>query len=40
MPAGIVVMAGVLAVIFSWAIVAIHATKIALANPINALRYE
>ena len=40
MPAGIVVIAGVLAVVFSWAIVAIHAAKIARANPIKALRYE
>ena len=40
MPAGIVAIAGVLAVVFSWAIVAIHATKIARANPIKALRYE
>ena len=40
MPAGIVAIAGLLAVVFSWAIVAIHATKIARANPIKALRYE
>jgi len=38
--AGIVVGAGVLAVAFAWAIVAVHAIKIARANPIRALRYE
>jgi len=38
--AGIVIGAGVLAVAFAWAIVAVHAIKIARANPIRALRYE
>jgi putative ABC transport system permease protein len=36
----IVLGAGILAVAFSWAIVAVHALKIARSNPINALRYE
>ena len=40
MPAGIIFAAGVLAVVFAWAIVAIHAVGIARAKPINALRYE
>ena len=39
-PAGIVPGAGVLAIMFAWAIVAIHAYRIAQANPIKALRYE
>ena len=39
-PAGIVAGAGVLAIMFAWAIVAIHAYRIAQANPIKALRYE
>ncbi|MFT7686643.1 MAG: putative ABC transport system permease protein [Candidatus Azotimanducaceae bacterium] len=38
--AGIVGVAGLTAVLFSWLIVAIHAVKIARANPIEALRYE
>ncbi len=38
--AGIVAGAGVLAVALAWAIVAVHAVKIARANPIRALRYE
>jgi len=38
--AGIVAGAGVVAVVFAWVIVAIHAIKIARANPIKALRYE
>jgi len=38
--AGIVAGAGVVAVVFAWIIVAIHAIKIARANPIKALRYE
>lgn len=38
--AGIVFVAGVLGVIFSWVIVAMHAVRIARANPIVALRYE
>jgi putative ABC transport system permease protein len=40
MPAGVVMVAGVFAVLFAWAVVAIHAFKIARANPIRALRYE
>jgi putative ABC transport system permease protein len=36
----VVVLAGLLAVAISWAIVAIHAVRIAQANPIHALRYE
>jgi putative ABC transport system permease protein len=36
----IVLGSGIIAVTFSWAIVAIHAIKIARSNPINALRYE
>ncbi len=36
----IVVVAGVLAVTFSWIIVALHAIRIARANPVLALRYE
>jgi putative ABC transport system permease protein len=40
MPAGIVAVAGLLAVFFSWLIVAIHAAKVARANPIDSLRYE
>ncbi len=39
-PAGIVAGSGVMAILFSWAIVAIHAVRIARANPIKALRYE
>ncbi len=38
--AGIVAGAGFLAVVLAWAIVAVHAIKIARANPIKALRYE
>ena len=38
--AGIVGVAGLTAVLFAWLIVAIHAIKIARANPIQALRYE
>ena len=40
MPEVIVVIAGGLSVLFAWIIVAIHAVKIARANPIRALRYE
>ena len=40
MPAGVVMVAGVFAVLFAWVVVAIHAMKIARANPIKALRYE
>jgi putative ABC transport system permease protein len=39
-PAGIIAVAGFLSVAFAWGIVAIHAIKIARANPIGALRYE
>lgn len=39
-PAGIVAASGVLAVLFAWGIVAIHAIRVARANPIRALRYE
>jgi putative ABC transport system permease protein len=39
-PAGIVAGAGILAIAFAWSIVAIHAVRIARANPIHALRYE
>lgn len=38
--AGIVAGAGLLAMALAWAIVAVHAIKIARANPIRALRYE
>lgn len=37
---GIVLGSGIIAVAFSWAIVAIHAVKIARSSPINALRHE
>ena len=37
---GIVLGAGILAVGFSWATVAVHAVKIARSSPIHALRYE
>ena len=40
MPAGIVAFAGIVAILFAWAIVAIHALRIARENPIRALRYE
>ena len=39
-PSGIVFGSGVAAVLFAWLIVAIHAIRIAHANPIKALRYE
>lgn len=39
-PAAIVAGAGVLAIAFAWAIVAVHAFRVARANPIHALRYE
>ena len=39
-PAGIVAASGVVAILFAWSIVAIHAIRIARANPIHALRYE
>ncbi len=38
--APIVTGAGVLSVLFAWAVVAIHAVRVARANPIHALRYE
>jgi putative ABC transport system permease protein len=37
---GIILAAGLVAVVFSWAIVALHAVKVARSNPIIALRYE
>jgi putative ABC transport system permease protein len=40
MTEGIVAAAGVVAVLFAWVIVGIHALRIARANPIKALRYE
>ena len=40
MTAAIVAGAGVVAVLFAWMIVGIHALRIARANPIKALRYE
>ena len=36
----IVTGAGVLSVLFAWAVVAVHAFRVARANPIHALRYE
>lgn len=36
----VVVGAGVLSVMLAWAIVAVHAVRVARANPIHALRYE
>lgn len=36
----IVLLAGILAVLFSWTIVALHAMRVARANPVLALRYE
>lgn len=38
--AAIVAASGILAIVFAWMIVAIHAIRIARANPIRALRYE
>ena len=40
MPAGIVAGAGVVGVLFAWAVVAVHAIRIARSSPIQALRYE
>ena len=40
LPGGVVMASGLFAVVFAWAVVAIHAVKIARANPIHALRYE
>lgn len=39
-PVGIVLGAGVVGVLFAWLIVALHAARVARANPIHALRYE
>jgi len=40
LPVGIVGFAGLVGVFVAWSIVAVHAVKIAGANPIHALRYE
>jgi len=40
LPIGIVALAGLVTILFSWGIVAIHAVGVARANPIAALRYE
>ena len=40
MPGAFIAIAGVLGVLISWAIVSIHAMRIAKTNPIHALRYE
>ncbi len=40
LPAGIIMIAGMIGVIAAWGIVAMHAAAVARANPINALRYE
>ena len=40
LPIGIVLLAGLVTVLFSWAIVAIHAVGVARANPIAALRHD
>lgn len=40
LPIGIVAFAGLVTILFSWAIVAIHAIGVARANPIAALRHE
>jgi putative ABC transport system permease protein len=40
LPEGIIVFAGLLSVFVSWAVVAMHAIRVAGASPINALRYE
>ncbi len=40
LPEAVIAIAGVLAVGLSWAIVSVHAMKVARANPIRALRYE
>jgi putative ABC transport system permease protein len=39
-PIGILAVAGIIAVLFAWGTVAIHAVRISRANPILALRYE
>jgi putative ABC transport system permease protein len=36
----IVVAAGLLSVLFAWAVVAVHAMRVAQSNPVHALRYE
>ncbi len=36
----IILLAGVVAIVLAWAIIAFHALRVARANPINALRYE
>jgi len=36
----LILIAGSLSVVFAWAIVAVHAVRIARLNPIHALRYE
>jgi len=40
LPGAIILFAGCLGVVLSWAIVSVHAMKVAYANPIQALRYE
>ena len=40
LPGAIIIVAGCLGVMLSWAIVSVHAMKVAHANPIHALRYE
>ncbi len=40
MPAGVVAVAGIVAVATAWAVVAIQAIGIARSDPIKALRYE
>lgn len=40
MPAGIIVISGLAAVLFAWVVVSMHAIRVAKANPIRALRYE
>lgn len=40
LPGVFIAVAGVLGIVLSWAIVSVHAMRIARANPIHALRYE
>jgi putative ABC transport system permease protein len=40
LPGAIILVAGCLGVVLSWAIVSVHAMRVAYANPIHALRYE
>ena len=40
LPAGIILGAGLASILLAWAIVATHASWVARANPVNALRYE